>query len=469
MPWFGTVLIFTAVSILVYLVSAFGKNVWADESYTFSLIHRSYSEIRKITAADVHPPLYYFILKTLIAPFRYSLPAARIVTFLPYVFIVFFGGWQLERLFGQKTAGVFMGLFILFPFILQYSTEIRMYTFSAAFVFVEAVFAYRCTLEDRKANWIILCLAATAAAYSHYFALVSAGIIYCLLFLERIIRRKKPAPILAAILATVVLYLPWLRCFIGQLIYKANHEYWIGNITAKTVAVYFYHLFGAEGSVVIAACFALVFLAAFLALLKGSERKHLSVGLCALAVPFGTIFVGVAASLLVRPVFVIHYALPAAPLIVFFMAMGLSSMENKRVFSLLAGVCLVAGCINLIAFSRDELSYPEMTLDRSFADAHADCDCYVFLTKSTYASAAFAYYETEKPLYGDIYADEPQANPFENQIPLERFDASEHGTVILLTDPGKPIPEEFSAYGSVAFLGRYISCDVSTDAYLLSE
>lgn len=42
----------------LYLVMIGGTQVWADEAYTFSVIRHSFCGICKITAADVHPPLY---------------------------------------------------------------------------------------------------------------------------------------------------------------------------------------------------------------------------------------------------------------------------------------------------------------------------------------------------------------------------------------------------------------------------
>ena len=47
----------------VYVVLALSDNIWADEAYTFAMLPHSFGEIWQITAADVHPPLYYFAAK----------------------------------------------------------------------------------------------------------------------------------------------------------------------------------------------------------------------------------------------------------------------------------------------------------------------------------------------------------------------------------------------------------------------
>ena len=41
--------------------------VWGDEQFTLNLVARPWSEIPSALAADIHPPLYYFLTKAWIA------------------------------------------------------------------------------------------------------------------------------------------------------------------------------------------------------------------------------------------------------------------------------------------------------------------------------------------------------------------------------------------------------------------
>jgi uncharacterized membrane protein len=66
------------VSACIYISLAFKKTIWMDEAYTFGLIRNSFSFIWEKTAQDVHPPLYYFLLKIFTMPFGYNLFMARI-------------------------------------------------------------------------------------------------------------------------------------------------------------------------------------------------------------------------------------------------------------------------------------------------------------------------------------------------------------------------------------------------------
>ena len=100
-----------------------------------------------------------------------------------------------------------------------------MYSLSALFVFCNAVFAYKAYVFNGKKDWVLYTFFGLASAYTHYFALVSVGIIYGMLFFAILIKKReliKPWVITA--IMTVILYIPWLRLFIIQLKYKMDNE-----------------------------------------------------------------------------------------------------------------------------------------------------------------------------------------------------------------------------------------------------
>ena len=49
----------------IYLSLCFNNNIWTDEGYTMDLLRncKTFQEVCNFTAKDVHPPLYYLILK----------------------------------------------------------------------------------------------------------------------------------------------------------------------------------------------------------------------------------------------------------------------------------------------------------------------------------------------------------------------------------------------------------------------
>lgn len=451
----------------LYCVLLGGKYVWADEAYSFAMIQHSYAEIWKITAADVHPPLYYYILKFLTQPFGYSLLSAKIVSILPYLFIIAFGGIQFKQLFGKNEALSFMILFFLFPFSLGYSVEVRMYSWAAAFVFGNAVFAYRCFIEDNKHNWFFFALFGACSAYTHYYALVSTGIVYGLLLLVICIKgRKKLCLWLIFSALTVILYLPWLKSFIEQLIVKVNNEYWIAPISLRTVIDYGFSIFGGCGSGYLSLLFASVYLFALIGLIFTKNKDTCVLALCSLAVPVGTIAVGILASILVRPVFVIRYLVPAIPLLVTFLVLSFRNTASNY-------PCIVAICLSLIVgifgygrFVRSEYQIVENALDQEFV-AQFDTDAYLVLTESGHIPSVLSYYDPITPIYRGACLS--AANPFENYHAVSEFNAQKNDSVILLVDVGEDVPEEYASKYHGDYLGELNECGNLCNAYLLTK
>lgn len=443
--------LFVAFAAVMYGVFSLEQLVWADEAYTFALIRHSFAQIWQITAADVHPPLYYFLLKLLAAPAGYNLFLCRFLSALPCVLVAAIGGWQLRKLFGDKTALLFMGLYLLFPYAMGAAAEVRMYGLSQLFVMLCAIFAYRAWLENSPKSWALFALFGTCAAYTHYFALVSAGVIYGLLFLALLLKKRPLWKGWAlASLATIVLFTPWLGSFLTQLAYKVSNEYWIEPITLSTVVGYILSLFGASGMTAFPIFFCLSYAVALLALVLCKNRKVTWLGLAALAVPLGTVAVGLLASILVRPVFVIRYILPSVPLLVFFFAYALGNLKNEMLLSSLVTVCLMGGISNGLVTAKGAVFPPDNRITKGYVASLPERDAYVVLTGNTmHASQELSHWDSQTPIYtvDPIGPD----NPYPNRIHYESFDMQACDQIILVLAQGEAIPEPFaSAYTAQA-------------------
>ena len=462
----------TLLGAVLYMVLAHYGSVWADEAYSLAMIRHSYGEMLSLTAADVHPPLYYFLLKLCTAPFGYSMLSVQIFTVLPYCLLLLFGGIALEKLFSRRAGWLFSGLFLLYPFALQYSCEIRMYTWAALFVFFCGIYAVRAVEERGFRNWALLTFFGLCAAYTHYFALVSVGMIY-LLLLVAVCKKKDgmgKAWILCAVIS-VVIYIPWLRAFLGQLAFKVSNDYWIPPITVPFLLGFIRHLFGSDVFFPYIIVCAPSFLAAFISLLRSGTQREKYLALGGLFVPVGTILVGVIAGLLVRPVFVIHYVMPAVPLMIAFLAVSLGQMRPKALRRVILGLFLVGGVINYALTLRSEIVTDGPQLNGDYASALGG-DCCVCDTGEIHTAAVLAYYVPETPVYADIYTDVPEANAFDNQHPLEEYVPGKADTVILLVAKDADPAEQLAACGegySVEYLGSVTAVEVTSDVYRLTK
>ncbi|SHG22156.1 glycosyltransferase family 39 protein [Dysgonomonas macrotermitis] len=237
-------------AVLLILIGAFVSvynasithSFWYDEAYSIALIKYSFSDIWLITASDVHPPLYYYMLKIFSGIFGGSIFDLRIFSGLGIIATLLIGIFPLKRLFGERTALMFMILVLIMPVTQYLATEIRMYSWALFFVLGCSVFAYRVYLKKVFTNYIFMALFAIAAAYTHYYALVSVGFIYILLVIALLRKGRNVVRLILFSLIVLLAYSPWIPAFISQ-IQSVQHHFWIKIPTAKEFLLFLYYFF----------------------------------------------------------------------------------------------------------------------------------------------------------------------------------------------------------------------------------
>lgn len=229
-------IVLSAIALLLFSVMNYIKG-WSfdfDETFSLAMIEHSFSDICTITARDFHPPLSYFILKIfswIIEPFLGGdLYIYRQTAVVGYFIAFFLCMFPIRRLWGKRVSIITILLFILTPISFYIYSNFRMYAWAMPFVlgsFVYAVDAYR---SNTKWAWIKLSLFTLAAMYTHYYALIASFVIYVILFFFLLQKKEKSAinNYLISGVGLIVLYLPWLYFFLGQLA-TVKEDYWIGT------------------------------------------------------------------------------------------------------------------------------------------------------------------------------------------------------------------------------------------------
>ena len=96
------------------LTLCFSSDIWYDELFTVGMIEHSYGDLIAFTARDVHPPLYYCIVKILVDLCKLiSVQAnpvviAKIVSVLPYFILLIYSVSFIRKRFGIFTGGIFL-------------------------------------------------------------------------------------------------------------------------------------------------------------------------------------------------------------------------------------------------------------------------------------------------------------------------------------------------------------------------
>jgi hypothetical protein len=197
-----------------------------DEGWSIGLSSLSWSEINRITALDVHPPLYYYIFKLWLGLGRHelwmrflSVSAGLVTVVLSYLSArVWARTAHLDE--QAEQIGLLAALMAaLSPFLLYYAQVARMYALCAAL----ALLATYCLLEaidtDRRRFYVGFVLSATAALYSFYYtAFVLAAVWLYALF----IRPNRWRRLVMSAVATVLLYAPWLAYAVPPMLQRVG-------------------------------------------------------------------------------------------------------------------------------------------------------------------------------------------------------------------------------------------------------
>ena len=237
-----TILLCTALPLLFTCFYVFlcclnlRSSIWFDESYSAYLVRGDFGQIWAETAQDVHPPLFYFLLKIWSNIFGNTDFAMRFMS-------VFFGAVSiilafhlLKRWFGVKTAAVATALLSLSPFLIRYGQEMRMYTLIFAIV-LGATYALDLALETKKKRYyIIYAVLVALGMWTHYFTALAwlAHVVY-LTAVKKINIFKKPW--LWTYLGAVLLFIPWIPAFLTQTA-TVQQGFWIPGVTFSTLPDY---------------------------------------------------------------------------------------------------------------------------------------------------------------------------------------------------------------------------------------
>jgi uncharacterized membrane protein len=239
-PW----LIFTAAAgLLAWRLDQ--KNLWLDESMSWHLTTGSMAEVIRSTAMDIHPPLYYVLLKGWASIFGDSLAGLRSLSVVSGLIALGLMYRLGRRLLPFGVACAAMAWYALSPHFISYGQEARMYAPAVAAV-LGACLAYRRWVDagfESTPALVAYAACATAALYLHYFtALVLVAIWSHVLLLTtaRYTRDGLPCRLrwrgwrgwLAAHVAMAAMYAPWAGAAFRQI---AHGQYWRIAVTTGQI------------------------------------------------------------------------------------------------------------------------------------------------------------------------------------------------------------------------------------------
>ena len=236
---FGGVLVFSVITLLTITK----YSLWFDEAFGTYLINFNFLDVAKYTAADVHPPFYYWLLKIWSFVFGHSELGLRSMSLFFGCVTIIFGYLLLNKLFNKKVARFSLIFMVLSPMMIRYSQEARMYTLVAA-ITMAATYVLTFTFDTKKRwPWITYGILVSLGMWTHYFSAL-VWLTHWLWRADVVRRTVKKGEFLRQFLTkdwvtthvlAVILFVPWLPFLAYQLGNVQYNGFWIPAVTPDTM------------------------------------------------------------------------------------------------------------------------------------------------------------------------------------------------------------------------------------------
>lgn len=335
------------ISIILIFIACQGKDIWYDETFSLGLARHSVKDLIILTANDVHPPLYYLILKVPMLIFPGSVTVAKIVSVIPVILIMCTVHLFFSKEFSVKSAILFNLLFLSAYTTFEFSVEIRMYTWCMFFCVLCCIASYYIIKTGTIKSYLLYVLFAECGAYSQYWTACGLAINFVLISIVCFLRNKKSIKkILISALLGILLYLPWGRVVISQ-VSEVSGEYWIAPINIfDFIEFYLYEIpmYGIFKIVIIA--FIIYFIIKSIRGFINHDNKSDYFIACAIT-PILLIICTSIICIVFKPVYQAKYGLPLSLFSVFFIVLSINEFNlSKNKNLLLIGACLICIVFN---------------------------------------------------------------------------------------------------------------------------
>lgn len=211
------------------------QSIWFDESYSAYLTRFDYPQIWNLTAQDVHPPLFYFVLKTWAHFFGHTDFAMRMLSVLMGAVAILFAYLWLKYKYGATAAISAAALLAISPVFVRYGQEMRMYTMVLAIVFA-ATYVLQLAIDNGKKRWwVIYAVLLALGMWTHYFCALAwiAHLVYLIYVYRKKIFQKT---IILTYVGAVALFAPWMPSMLNQAGIVQSAGFWIPDVSVSTLS-----------------------------------------------------------------------------------------------------------------------------------------------------------------------------------------------------------------------------------------
>ena len=335
--WILMILITSAFA-LVNLARIGLDDLWLDEVFTVRIIGQSIKDMLIMTAKDVHPPLYYFIVRIITGIFGKNYMVFRAVSFIPFMITCIYLLLYVKKNKDYITGFLFLFFISFTPNAVLYNNQIRMYGFAALFVWLAYIELDHIigldSNEKSRQHYLLFTLFSVAAAYTHYYALVTIGFFFLGLLIYSICKRYNIKLTIICAVCAILAYTPWLIVLLQTMLRLTSKGFWIPYIPSISTCVKFLLPFCNK-------YYKLIFVMVFAYALFYSVNRRRKDDKESFRVDYATVIgitsvimtivVGEVASYVLFPCFLDRYIYPAAIVLWWIMSKKIGEIKIKRI------------------------------------------------------------------------------------------------------------------------------------------
>ena len=370
-------------------------HIWYDEAFSLKMMEVPMGQMIEYLKTDVHPPLYYILLKLMTSIFGNNIFVAHITSLVPTIITAGILIRFTRKYISKEWIMPICIAFFAIPQNLGYALEIRMYSLALLMVTCYGIQMFFCLkVPEEKKYFIYAAIFGVLAAYTHYFAGVFVGIC-TLIYLGYFLLTKNKAwkYIILHIIIMFLVYLPWLPVFYLQF-FAVKDNFWLTIYTIEIAKSVMPYLFGETGSLqnicyIIFLGFVVVMIGLYwmrkvIKKIEGEERLFPVFIMISF---IGTIALGLVISWIMRPIFQAKYIFPAVALLWLAIFIIISISKNKIIYYLCLACFLVGWVIqwnNLIEYAIDD--------DMKTVQGRYDGEEVIFVHNSSHIMGCFSVY-----------------------------------------------------------------------------
>ena len=236
-------LLILIIAIYLRMINITSEQIWADEAISINIASSLITNFWKLVINDIHPPLYYLILKGWITLFGTSVFAARSLSVIfsvltiPFIFLI-------GRNIKNNQAGLIVSLlYSISPFSIYYANEVRSYSLLIFLFSIGFYLSIKCIKKPNDIKYyLFLGAIGSALIYTHYIGIVYIGVLYLSIFFIEYRNKMYYRNIIPAILINILLYIPWIPYALEDALGGA-HGYTGGVLNALNLVYYAFTYF----------------------------------------------------------------------------------------------------------------------------------------------------------------------------------------------------------------------------------